>query len=141
MAMTEHFVEILPRHQRLLERLIEQKKVDMLGAIGWRGLLEGDDDWTMDELFQPLIERGLVEDLTANPDFGAKGGQYFVRITALGNMCASFGWMPKVRHKTSTGEFLKFSGELPRPDTSNDPVKFVNDPPTAEQREHVIGTA
>jgi hypothetical protein len=139
MAMTEHFMQILPRHMRLLERLIEQQKKDLHGGIGWRGLIEGDDDWTMDDLFVPLLERGLIEDLTSTPDFGPKAGKYFVRITPVGKMCAAFGWMLKDRHKATEKEFQKFSAELAKPEPQ--PLKIVNNPPTAEHREHVIGTA
>jgi hypothetical protein len=112
---TEHFVQLLPRQLRLLERLIEQKKVDLYGGIGWRGLLEGEDDWPMDQLFKPLLERGLIEDLTAVPDFGTRSGQYFVRITPLGKLCASYGWMLKATHTATEKEMEKFAGELKKP--------------------------
>jgi hypothetical protein len=119
MATTEHFVQILPRHMRLLERLIEQQKVDLHGGIGWRGLIEGEDDWTMDDLFLPLLQRGLIEDLTAIPEFGEKAGKYFVRITPIGKVCAAYGWMLKDRHKGTEHEFHKFAGELPAPQDSS----------------------
>jgi hypothetical protein len=139
MAMTEHFVQILPRHMRLLEHLIKQQKLDHYGCIGWGGLVE-DDDWDREQLFLPLLERGLIEDLSAIPDFGPKAGQYFVRITPLGKMCAAYGYMLKDRHKASEKEMQKFAGELPRPDTSKDPVQMTA-PPTAAQRKRVEGEA
>jgi hypothetical protein len=120
-SLTEHFVQIIPRHQRLLERLIEQQKVDIHGGIGWRGLLEGDQDLTMDQLFVPLLDRGLIEDLTAVPDFGPKAGTYFVRITPVGKLCAAYGYMLKTRHKSTEKEVHKYLAELPRPETPPPP--------------------
>ena len=79
-------------HQRLLTRLVEQYKVDPYGSIGWRGLLDEDEAFTMDQLFKPMVERGLVEDLTQQ--MGASG-VYFVHITPLGKLCLSLGMILK----------------------------------------------
>ena len=110
--MTEHFVQILPRHMRILTRLLEQAKADMFGSIGWKALIEGEDDWTMDELFVPLLQRGLIEDLTAVPDLGPKAGKYFVRITPIGAFCHSLGFMLKDRHRATEKEIQKYADEL-----------------------------
>jgi hypothetical protein len=115
MAETEHFTQITTRHMRLLARLIEQSKADMFGSIGWKALIDPDEDWTMDELFPPLLDRGLIEDLTAVPDLGPKAGKYFVRITQLGLVCYRLGYMLRDRHKGTEKEVEKFVDELPKP--------------------------
>lgn len=112
MERTQHFVKIDARLMRLLARLIEQKKADLFGGIGWRGLLEENEERPMDCLFLPLLKRGLIEDLTALPDFGPRAGQYFVRITPVGEKCHETGWMPIAEHKTTLREIDKFATEL-----------------------------
>jgi hypothetical protein len=82
---------MIPRHERLLKRLVEQKGIDRYGGIGWRGLMDENELYTIDQLFKPLIERGLVEDLSAT-ELGQRG-TYFVRITPLGEHCLSLGLM------------------------------------------------
>jgi hypothetical protein len=134
MAMTEHFVQIHVRHMRILARLIEQSKLDMFGSIGWKALIEGDDDWTMDELFLPLLQRGLIEDLTAVPDLGPKAGKYFVRITPLGAFCHSVGFMLKDRHKGTEKEMQKYADELQS-------LTSTSEPPTSTGENYVEGTA
>ena len=88
----ELFIPIIPRHQRLLTRLIEQFKIDPYGSIGWKGLLDEDEPFTVDQLFKPLVDRGLVEDLTREM---GRSGIYFVHITKAGIICHGMGMMLK----------------------------------------------
>jgi hypothetical protein len=91
LSILDLFVPIIPRHIRLMQRLVDQKKIDRLGCIGWRGLMDEDEVFTIDQLFKPLRERGLVEDLTKS-DLG-NAGVYFVHITPLGEKCLGLGYM------------------------------------------------
>lgn len=119
---------------RILARLIEQAKADMFGSIGWKALIEDEDDWTMDELFLPLLQRGLIEDLTAVPDLGPKGGKYFVRITPLGGLCYSLGFMLKDRHKGTEKEIQKYADELQS-------ITPTSETPASTGENNVEGTA
>lgn len=94
MSVSKLFVEIPEMQRRLLARLIEQKRADPYGAIGWRFPYT---EWpeeaageTVETLWGGLLGRRLVEDLS-----GVMGqpGVYFVRITALGEACAALGRM------------------------------------------------
>jgi hypothetical protein len=87
----ELFMPISPRHRRALEMLVEQKKRDSLGGIGIAALHDEDDVFTLEQITEPLMERGLIEDLTWT-DLEA-AGKYFVRITPLGDVCLAFGQM------------------------------------------------
>jgi hypothetical protein len=111
MSLAEFFMPIIPRHRRLLERLAEQLKKDRYGAIGWRGLMDEDEPFTVDQLFKPLQERGLVEDLTAT-DLG-KAGVYFVHITPLGLRCLGMGLMLKEPRIVSEKEMNKYISAPP----------------------------
>lgn len=104
---------IIPRHQRLLEELRKHKERDMLGGIGWGALRDEDDPLSYDQLFQPLTERGLIEDLT-DTDLGS-AGRYFVRITALGERCLALGMMVRNPRITSDLEIAKLTGPPPAP--------------------------
>ena len=108
MSLTDHFMPIIPRHQRLLERLAEQIRIDRYGAIGWKGLLDEGETFTIDELFKPLVERGLVEDLS-HTDLG-KAGIYFVHITPIGLRCLDLGMMLKEPRFTTEKEMTKIIG-------------------------------
>lgn len=125
MSSTEHFIHINARHLRILDRLYNQRRMDLNGGIGWRGLIEGDDDWSMDELFVPLMQRGLIEDLTTVPELGPKAGQYFVRITPLGILCGRLGYMLRDPHKGTVKEVEKYLDELPRPGPKEVPANEV----------------
>jgi len=108
MSASEHFMPIIPRHKRLLEDLRAQKARDFLGGIGWGALKDEDEPFTYEELFTPLMQRGLIEDLSAT-ELGA-GGKYFVRITALGERCLSLGVMLKYPRHTTEQEIQKILG-------------------------------
>lgn len=106
MSMSEHFMPIIPRHHRLLVRLREQLKADQFGGIGWRGLMDDDEEFTIDQLFKPLMDRGMVEDLS-HSELGA-AGVYFVRITTIGLRCLNLGMMLKEPRHTSEKEMDKY---------------------------------
>jgi hypothetical protein len=112
MSVSEHFIVIMPRHQRILGALELQRAVDCYGGIGWKGLLDEDEVLDFDVLFKPLVERGLVEDLGAT-ELGP-GGRYFVRITALGRICNAIGMMLREPRITTEAELRKY-GVLPSP--------------------------
>jgi hypothetical protein len=93
--MTPHGLMAIPRpHLLILERLRAQRAADRHGLIGWMGAvpeeLKGLD---ANLLFVPLLQRGLIEDGSAV--YGdAKAGGHFVRITAVGQQCYVYGYMP-----------------------------------------------
>ena len=97
---------IIPLHQRILERLREQKKVDPYGLIG-KGFM-GDDDGlaaigiTPVEAVTPLLERGMV----------IEGDiiRFHIRITTFGEACLGFGLMPEAA--TGTAEEADLLGQL-----------------------------
>jgi hypothetical protein len=92
----------MPRHQRLLLALWEQRKYDPFGGIGWRGLMDEDEQFTPEQLYSPLLERGLVED--CREAHQSENGKYFVRITPLGIACMSVGYMLRDPRPMSGGE-------------------------------------
>lgn len=104
-------IAIIPRHLRILGRLIEIRRTDQYGCIGWRGLLDDPETFTMDQLFKPLIERGLIEDLSSTPMGHA--GTYFVRITPLGQFCYGIGYMIKDARVTTELEIQKYISGTP----------------------------
>ena len=120
------FMPIIPRHHRLLTRLVEQKKVDRLGCIGWRGLMDEEESFTVDQLFLPLAERGLIENLSQT-ELG-NAGVHFVRITPMGEHCLGLGYMLRDPREMTGYELTQFPA----------PITFVTDPPTAEQRTRII---
>jgi hypothetical protein len=92
MSVAERFQPIIPLQQKILDRLIAQRRVDPLGAIGWKGPLEDlGTTLPVEMLYEPLLVRGMVEDCT-NTELGP-GGRFFVRVTDLGVKCAAFGLM------------------------------------------------
>jgi hypothetical protein len=108
-TISEQFIAIMPRHQRLLTDLWEQRKFDPFGGIGWRGLMDDDEMFTPEQLFEPLIERGLIEDLQEAHQ--SESGKFFVHITALGIMCMNFGRMLREPRKPSTNELKQITAE------------------------------
>jgi hypothetical protein len=104
MPISDLFMPIPPRHRRALELLVDQKKHDPYGAIGTGALRDEDDPFTLEQIINPLWDRGLIEDLT-NTDFG-RGGQCFTRITPLGEICLGLGYMLRAPGKT-TEEAIK----------------------------------
>lgn len=104
-------IAIIPRHLRILGRLIEIRRTDQYGCIGWRGLLDDPETFTMDQLFKPLVERGLIEDLSSTPMGHA--GTYFVRITPLGQFCYGIGYMIKDARPTTELEIQKYISGTP----------------------------
>jgi hypothetical protein len=130
-SVSEHFVPIIPRHRRLLEKLREQLKVDEYGGMGWRGLMDEDEEFTIDQLFKPLMERGMVEDLSHTALGNA--GIYFVRITRTGLKCLSLGVMPKDPRPTTELEIDKYITAPPA-----DVVMQMIAPPTKEMRIRIV---
>ena len=104
-------IAIIPRHLRILGALIERRKVDMFGCIGWRGLLDDPESFTMEQIFRPLVERGLIEDMS-NTEMGG-AGSYFVRITPLGQFCYGIGYMIKDARVTTELEIQKYISGTP----------------------------
>jgi hypothetical protein len=104
------FMPIIPRHTRLLQRLVEQKKNDKYGMIGWRGLMDAEEPYTIDQLFKPLLERGLVEDLSKTEMGGP--GIYFVRITPMGEHCLSLGYMLKAPRPMNAADLKTLPAEV-----------------------------
>ena len=93
MAAIDAFMPIIPRHQKALSLLRDQKQKDILGGIGWNALREKGEPFTLEQIAAPLLDRGLIEDLTAT-ELG-NGGKFFVRITPLGLYCLGLGYMLK----------------------------------------------
>jgi hypothetical protein len=106
-------MHIIPRHLRVLQELAAQKKKDQLGGIGWGALRDEDDPLTYQQLFIPLIERGLIEDLTGT-ELGT-AGKYFVRLTPLGSVCLSMGVMLRAPRPADAAELKAL--HLPPPAT------------------------
>jgi hypothetical protein len=131
-------IPIIPRHLRVLGRLIEQRRTDQYGCIGWRGLLDDPETFTMDQIFKPLVERGLIEDLSQTPL--GHGGTYFVRITPLGQFCYGIGYMIKDARPTTEAEIRKYISDVApqkrRIEEAQDMIRSRN---IAE--DHVEGTA
>lgn len=109
--LSEKFMPIPPRYLRALQMLVEQKKRDQLGGIGVGALREEDEPITLEQLVNPLWERGLVEDLT-DTELGPPG-KYFVRITALGVLCLDFGLMLREPRKVTEAEINGLRLESP----------------------------
>ena len=103
-------IAIIPRHLRILGALIERRKVDMFGCIGWKGLLDDPESFTMDQIFRPLVERGLIEDMSSTEMGNA--GSYFVRITPLGQFCYGIGYMLKEPRIASELEIKKYISDV-----------------------------
>jgi hypothetical protein len=122
-------IPIIPRHLRILAALIERRKVDMFGCIGWKGLLDDPEMFTMDEIFRPLVVRGLIEDMCGTEMGNA--GTYFVRITPLGQFCYGIGYMLKDARPTTEAEIQKY--------ISGTPTRFEEIP--AQTNDHVEGIA
>lgn len=120
MSASAHFMPITPRHQRLLAALDAQRKVDHLGGIGWKALIDDDEAFDAEMLFLPLLMRGLIEDLSKT-DLGPAGGRLFVRITPLGRVCSAFGVMLRDPRITTEAEMKKYAEELPPPTIGPDP--------------------
>ena len=106
-TISDQFIAIMPRHQRLLADLYEQRKYDPFGGIGWRGLMDEDELFTPEQLFNPLIARGLIEDLQEAQQ--RESGRYFVHITALGILCMNFGRMLRDPRKPNSNELKLIS--------------------------------
>lgn len=108
------FMAIPPRHQRALEMLavISRQPRDIYGAIGVAALRDEDEPFTLEQIVSPLMERGLIEDLSQT-ELG-KGGKYFVRITRLGEICLSLGYMLREPRKVADPELKTLSDGLPR---------------------------
>lgn len=117
-------IPIIPRHLRVLGRLIEQRRIDTYGCIGWKGLLDDPETFTMDQIFKPLTDRGLIEDMTLTM---GNGGTYFVRITPLGQFCYGIGYMLRDARPTTEQEIRKYIADV------------APAPPQLDQ--HVQGTA
>jgi hypothetical protein len=96
------FIVIPPRHRRALEMLREQKQRDHLGGIGKGALRDEDEPFTLEQIADPLMNRGLIEDLTWT-DL-KEGGKYFVRITPLGEACLGLGYMLRETRKPTLAE-------------------------------------
>jgi hypothetical protein len=116
---------IPPRHLRALEMLRERRHLAGLGEIGRGALRDEDDVLTLEQIVEPLEQRGLIEDLTQT-DLG-DGGKYFVRITPLGSMCLALGYMLRETRKTTNEEMKLIAAALPEP-------MIMTAPPTATQR-------
>ena len=100
--VSSRFMVIPPRHVRALQMLVSQRDRDMLGGIGVGALLEDDDVLTIEQIVQPLWERGLVEDLTKTSM--GEPGRYFIRITRLGQQCLALGAMLREQRKFTDEE-------------------------------------
>jgi hypothetical protein len=125
MTTLEQFMVITPRHQRVLTELnavkaTAQKMGDTLDAIGWGALRDEDDPFSYDQLFGPLLNRGMIEDLTAT-ELGS-GGKYFVRITQLGIVCMSLGLMLRDERKPTINESLELLNRHPNGRTLSESV-------------------
>lgn len=138
MTVRAKFVEILPRHRRALEMLASialDAKRDIFGCIGFPALRDEDDVFTLEQIVDPLLVRGLIEDLTGT-EMG-DSGKYFVRITPLGAFCLGVGLMLRDARKSTPEEMKKYltpiEGDvaIPRPAFNN-----PHDP--NEEREAII---
>lgn len=118
-------IPIIPRHLRILAELIERRKVDQYGCIGWRGLMDNPEVFTMDQLFTPLLKRGLIEDLSKTPM--GNGGAYFVRITPLGQFCYGIGYMIKEPRESTELEIRKYIADVAVPVPPQAAFDAVND--------------
>lgn len=113
-SIKDKFMVIPPRHQRALELLAviaRQPSRDILGAIGVAALRDEDEPFTLEQIVQPLWERGLIEDLTET-ELGS-GGRYFVRITTLGVVCLGLGMMLRDPRKVTEAEIQGLQLEMP----------------------------
>jgi hypothetical protein len=106
---SEKFMVIPPRYQRALEMLRAQRLRDPFGAIGTGAMRDEDDIFTLEQIVTPLWERGLIEDLTWT-DL-KEGGKYFVRLTQLGDICLSLGYMLRETRKVTLGEMRFLAGQ------------------------------
>jgi hypothetical protein len=103
------FMVIPPRYQRALEMLRAQRLRDPLGAIGRGAMRDEDEPFTLEQIVDPLWERGLIEDLTWTDLH--EGGKYFVRLTQLGDICLSLGYMLREPRKVTLGEMRFLAGQ------------------------------
>jgi hypothetical protein len=109
------FMQIPPRHQRTLEMLAviaKQPHRDIHGAVGIAALRDEDEPFTLEQIVDPLMERGLIENLSET-ELGT-GGRYFVRITRFGEMCLGLGYMLRESRKPTQVEIKTLSDGLPR---------------------------
>jgi hypothetical protein len=129
-------VAIIPRHLRILGALIERRKVDMFGCIGWKGLLDDPESFTMDQIFRPLVERGLIEDMSSTEMGNA--GSYFVRITPLGQFCYCIGYMLKEPRVASELEIKKYISDVaPMPKVPQEAFDVIKK--AADEAERISG--
>jgi hypothetical protein len=105
------FMAIPLRHRRALEMLVEQKRRDRFGGIGIGALRDEDDVLTLEQIMQPLWERGLIEDLTQT-EMG-NSGKYFARITRLGEICLQVGFMLRDVRSVTEAEMKLLEGDVP----------------------------
>ena len=126
MTVRAQFIEILPRHRRALEMLASialDAKRDILGCIGFLALRDEGDQFTLEQIAEPLLVRGLIEDLSGT-EMG-DSGKYFVRITPLGAFCLGVGLMLRDSRKSTVAEMKKYltpeAGDvaIPRPAFEN----------------------
>jgi hypothetical protein len=120
MSTREQFMVIIPRHQRILKELTDQKPKDQFGGIGWGALRDEDDPLSYEQLFGPLMNRGLIEDLTQT-EMGSSG-KYFVRITQLGTVCMNLGLMLRDERKPTIEESLQLLNRHPNGRTLSESV-------------------
>jgi hypothetical protein len=126
-------MEIPPRHRRALEMLREQKTRDSLGGIGKGALRDEDEPFTLEQIADPLLQRGLIEDLTWT-DLGA-GGKYFVRITPLGEACLGLGYMLRETRKATLAECKGIAEQAAI--TTPEPMT-LGPPPDASMRVRIL---
>lgn len=126
MAVRAQFMELIPRHRRALEMLAGialDAKRDIFGCIGFPALRDQDDVFTLEQIVDPLLVRGLIEDLTGTEM--QESGKYFVRITPLGSFCLGLGLMLRDARKSTPEEMKKYltpeAGDvvIPRPAFNN----------------------
>jgi hypothetical protein len=103
------FMVIPPRYQRALEMLRAQRLRDPLGAIGKGAMRDEDEPFTLEQIVKPLFERGLIEDLTWTDLHEA--GKYFVRLTQLGDICLSLGYMLRESRQVTLAEMRFLAGQ------------------------------
>lgn len=107
------FLVIPPRHLRALEFLMQQKKRDALGGIGIGAMREEDEPFALEQIIDPLWDRGLIEDLT-DTELGA-AGKHFIRITLLGEVCLGMGFMLREPRRMDDTELGLLNGLPPHP--------------------------